>query len=219
MEKYFNVLRKVELFSGIEPSELDRLLLCMSAKTVSCKKGEAVLELGQALRHLGIVLGGEVQVIKEDYYGNRNILAHFREGELFGESFACAQTNSLPVSVIAAANSEILFIEVARLTNPCPTACGFHVALIQNLLCVVARKNIVLTQKMEITSKRTTREKLLAYLSAQAQAAGSSHFFIPFNRQELADYLGVERSAMSAELSKMRGEGILKTRKNEFELL
>ncbi len=219
MKINLDLMQKIELFGGISASELDILLKCLSVKTLPFKKGDVVLELGQPLNKIGIVISGEVQVVKEDYYGNRNILAHFCESEFFGESFACVQVKALPVSVIASVDSEILFIDVARLTAPCSAACGFHITLIQNFLRAVSKKNIALTQKIEITSKRTTREKLLSYLSAQAQAAGESRFVIPFSRQDLADYLGVERSAMSAELSKLRNEGVLKAHKNEFELL
>lgn len=219
MKKYLDVLKTVKLFKGIEESNLLPLLSCLSAKAVQYEKDQTVFFSGESIEQFGIVLSGQVQTVQDDYYGNRNILVKIDEGNLFGESFACAGIKILPVSVITSAESELLFIDCRRLAAPCAKACGFHSRLIQNMLGIVSLKNISLTQKIEFTSKRTTREKLLAYLSAIAREAGNSRFSIPFNRQELADYLSVERSAMSAELSKLRNDGILRFHKNQFELL
>lgn len=218
MNHYSNVLKTVPLFKGIGEADLQLLLSCLSAKAVYFEKGQTVFSSGESIEKFGIVLSGQVQVVQDDYYGNRSIIAKTGSGNLFGESFACAETKTLPVSVITTAESEILFIDCHRLSVPCTKACGFHSRLIQNMLNIVSMKNIALTQKIEFTSKRTTREKLLAYLSAEAKKAGSCHFVISFNRQELADYLSVERSAMSAELSKLRDAGVLKFNKNQFEL-
>ncbi|SMC63346.1 Crp/Fnr family transcriptional regulator [Papillibacter cinnamivorans] len=219
MKNYMSVLKTVQLFKGIEESDLQPLLSCLSAKAIQYGKGQTVFSSGERIERFGIVLSGEVQVVQDDYYGNRSILAKIDIGNLFGESFACAEMKTLPVSVITTTESELLFIDCHRLAVPCAKACGFHSRLIQNMLSIVSMKNISLTQKIEFTSKRSTREKLMAYLSAEAKKAGSSRFCIPFNRQELADYLSVERSAMSAELSKLRDDGVLKFHKNQFELL
>ena len=219
MEKYLDVLKTANLFRDIDESDLLRLLSCLSAKSNHYEKGQTVFFSGESIEQFGIVLSGQVQIIQDDYYGNRSILAKIDTGGLFGESFACAKINTLPVSVIATTGSELLFIGCHKLASPCGKACGFHGKLIQNMLDIVSMKNIFLTQKIEITSKRTTRKKLLAYLSAEAKKSGSSRFSIPFNRQELADYLSVERSAMSAELSKLRDDGILFFHKNQFKLL
>jgi len=219
MKNYLDVLKTVKLFKDIDESELQPLLSCLCAKTAYYEKGQTVFSSGERIERFGLVLSGQVQIIQDDYYGNRSILANIGPGILFGESFAFAEIKMLPVSVITTTESELLFIDCHRLAVPCATACGFHGRLIQNMLNIVSMKNIALTQKIEFTSKRTTREKLLAYLSAEAKKAGSSHFCIPFNRQELADYLSVERSAMSAELSKLRDDGVLSFHKNQFELI
>lgn len=219
MKKYLDVLKTVNLFRDIEESELEPLLSCLSAKEAHYEKGQTVFFSGESIERFGIVLSGQVQVVQDDYYGNRSILAKIGSGHLFGESFACAEIETLPVSVITTAESELLFIDCRRLAVPCAKACDFHSKLIRNMLNIVSIKNISLTQKIEFTSKRTTREKLLAYISTEAKKAGSSRFSITFNRQELADYLSVERSAMSAELSKLRDDGVLKFHKNQFELL
>ena len=219
MKNYTDVLKTVRLFKGIEEADLQPLLSCLAAKSVRFEKGQTVFSIGERIEKYGIVLSGQVQVVQYDYYGNRSNLVKIDIGNLFGESFACAEIKTLPVSVITMSESELLFIDCHRLAVPCAKACGFHSKLIQNMLNIVSMKNISLTQKIEFTSKRTTREKLLAYLSAEAKKSGSSHFCIPFNRQELADYLSVERCAMSAELSKLRNDGVLKFHKNQFDLL
>lgn len=219
MKKYLDILKSVDLFKGIKESEMEPLLTCLSAQRAHYEKGQTVFFSGEGIDHFGIVLSGQVQIVQDDYYGNRSILANIGTGSLFGESFACAEIKMLPVSVITTTESELLFIDCRRLAVPCTRACGFHSRLIQNMLNIVAMKNVSLTQKIEFVSKRTTREKLLSYLSAEAKKAGDSQFSIPFNRQELADYLSVDRSAMSAELSKLRDDGVLNYRKNKFELL
>lgn len=219
MRNYLEILKMSDLFKGINDSEITPLLSCLFAKEKHYKKGETIFLSGETIYVFGILLSGQVQVIKDDYYGNRSILANFGKGHLFGESFACAEIKAIPVSVISTSESQVLFIDCRKLSFPCSKACSFHSKLIHNMLNIISRKNISLIQKIEFTSKRTTREKLLAYLSAQAQKAHSSQFNIPFNRQELADYLSVDRSAMSAELSKLRDDNILKFHKNQFELL
>jgi len=212
-------LKTVKLFEDIKEADLQPLLSCLSARMVHYNSGQTIFLSGESIKQFGIVLSGQVNVVQDDYYGNRSILARIDVGNMFGESFACAEAETLPVSVIATTESEILFIDCHRLSSPCANACSFHSRLIQNMLRIVSMKNIDLTQKIEFTSKRTTREKLMAYLSAEAKKAGSNKFSIPFNRQELADYLSVERSAMSAELSKLKNDNVLKFHKNEFELL
>jgi len=219
MKNYLDLLKTVKLFQGIEESNMQPLLSCLCAKVIHYEKWQTVFFSGESIGKFGIVLLGQVEVVQDDYYGNRSILAKIDIGNLFGESFACAEIKTLPVSVITTTESELLFIHCHRLAVPCAKACDFHSRLIQNMLRIVSMKNIALTQKNEFTSKRTTREKLMAYLSAEAKKAGGSRFTIPFNRQELADYLSVERSAMSAELSKLRDDCVISFHKNQFELL
>ena len=219
MEKYFEVVKQCFLFDGIEDSNLRASLDCLMAVQRSYKKSEFVFSAGDAVKYVGVVLSGSVHILQEDYWGNRTILAHISPGGLFGEAFSCAEIDNLPVNVIAAEKSEILLIDYKRIISTCSSACVFHMALIKNMMKMLAQKNIMLTQKMEIITHRTTRERLLAYLSAQAIKAGKSRFTIPFNRQQLADYLSVERSAMSTELSHMQSDGLIRTDRSEFELL
>lgn len=219
MKEYHTILSKVELFDGIEETDYEAILSCLSAKAVRYEKNQTVFLKGDNVIQVGIILSGQVQVIKEDYYGNRSIMAKLDQGALFGETFICADIKKLPVSVFTTAESNILFIDYHRLIHTCTNTCAFHSRLIYNMLGIVARKNIMLNQKIEFMTKRTTREKLLAYLAAEAQKAGSGSFTIPYNREGLADYLSVDRSAMSAELGRMRDDGLIRFQKNNFTLL
>lgn len=219
MNKYYDVLRKCTLFNNISDKNLLSMLTCLNAKVFHFNKGETIIEEGSSARDVGIVLSGSVQIIKIDFYGNRSIISKIESAQLFGESFACADISSVPVSVIASENSEIMLIDCKRITKTCCNACEFHNQIIINLLQIMAMKNILFNQKAEITSKRTTREKLLAYLEQQAKINNSNSFSIPFDRQELADYLEVDRSGLSAEISKLRKEGLLECKKSNFRLI
>ena len=213
------LLRNCALFEGIRSEDLLPMLGCLGAKAVSAAKNQVIFQEGDPAHSLGIVLTGSVQVIREDYYGNRSILARIGPAGLFAESFACAGVASLPISVVAVENSTVLLIDSRRITLTCQNACGFHSQMIFNMMKVVASKNLLLNQKLEIISKRTTREKLMAYLLHQAKLHGSDTFTIPYDRQALADYLEVERSAMSAEISKLRKDGIIECDRSTFHLL
>ena len=160
-----------------------------------------------------------MQLVRVDYYGNRSILTSIEPPQLFGEAFACAGLDSVPVDVIAAEDTDILLTDAMHIARPCENACAFHRQMTLNLLQIVARKNLVLHRKIEITSKRSTREKLMTYLLLQAKKAGSSTFTIPYDRQELADYLGVERNGLSTEIGKLRNEKVLECRRSTFTLL
>lgn len=213
------VLSRCMLFDQIRSEDWPGMLRCLGARIVQVEKNRFVFREGDPANYVGIVLEGSVQMVREDYFGNRSILARIGEAGLFGESFACSDTAEFPVSVVAVEDSTVMIIDSRRISATCSNACGFHNRMIFNMLKVVANKNLVLNQKIEITSKRTTREKLLAYLLFQAKQHGSDTFTIPYDRQELADYLEVERSAMSAELSKLRKDGVLECTKSTFRLL
>lgn len=219
MKEIIPVLQKSALFAGIEPGDIFGLLGCLGAKKAAYKKNQAVFLEGDRADHVGIVLTGAVQMSRDDLHGNRSILGRAEPAEVFGESYAFANVAGLPVNVVAEEDSQILLIDSSRITRSCSNACGFHNRLIRNLLQIVSQKNIHFHQKLEITAKRSTREKLLAYLYSQEKLHGSRSFTIPFDRQELADYLGVERSAMSAEISKLRKDGIIECSRSHFTLL
>ena len=213
------ILTRCVLFEGIDHAELSGLLDCLGARVSSYRRNQAIFSEGDPADYVGIVLSGAAQIEQEDFYGNRSILARIGPGELFGESYACAGMAVLPVNIIAVEDCRVMLIDCRRITTSCSNACGFHNQMIHNLLRVVANKNLIFHQKIEITSRRSTREKLMAYLLHQAKLHGSSEFTIPYDRQALADYLGVERSAMSAEISKLRRDGIIECDKSRFRLL
>ena len=219
MEKYLKILKKCPLFAEIEEENLLRMLSCLGAKVVSFDKKYTVFAEGSPAKYIGIMLSGSAQIIQVDYYGNRSILSEVSAPEVFAEAFACAEVDALPVTVIANDPCDIMLIECDHILHTCSNNCGFHQKLIFNLMKDLASKSILFHQRIEITSKRTTREKLLTYLLMQAKAAGRDSFDIPFDRQELADYLEVDRSGLSAEISKLRREGVLDSNKNHFVLL
>ncbi len=218
MDDYLPVISRSPLFKGILGNEIEAMLQCLNAQTKSFKKGAYLFRVGETTTTMGMVLEGSVRLEKEDYWGNRTILASIGPGQLFAEVYACEPELPFDLNVIAAKVSVILLMDVRRVTTLCTSACEFHTRLVRNLLASVAKRAYTLTRKIEHTSKRSTREKLLSYLSDQAENAKSNTFSIPFNRQELADYLSVDRSAMSAELSKMRKEGIVDFDKNRFTI-
>lgn len=219
MNRHYDLLKRSPLFANIEGDGLFALLGCLGTVEKRYKKGETVFSEGEKATHVGIVCRGEVQTERIDYDGNRTIVSNATRGDLFGEAFACAEVEQLPVSVIATEDTDVLLFDCRHITRTCCKACAFHQQIIFNLLKITAQKSIQLHQRAEIISHRTTREKLLAYLNQQAKQAGSRAFIIPFDRQALADYLEVDRSGLSAEISKLRKENILKSVKNEFELL
>ena len=219
MPDNYEVLAACPLFEGVSRQDMEAMLQCMQACIIDMPKGGAVFRVDGPAEYVGILLSGGVRVFRDDFDGNRAIQATIQPGELFGETFACAGIARLPVSVEADQSSRVLLIRLKRIIETCPSACGFHNRVVLNLLKVVAAKNLLLNRKLEIVSRRTTREKLMAYLSFQARAAGSNHFAIPFDRQGLADYLGVDRSALSAEIGKLRREGVLESDRSAFTLL
>ncbi len=217
-EQSLEALQACTLFEGMSKEETFKLLHCLAAAEKTCRKGEVIFASGISPQHIGVVLQGQLHVEQNDYWGNRAILAQLGRGDLFGEAFCFAGTKKLPVDVVVVKAGKILLIDHTKITNQCQNACVFHAGLIQNMLRVLAQKNVALTGKVETVTQRTTKNKLLAYLSAEARRQGGQTFTIPFNRQELADYLSVDRSAMSAELSKMQKEGLLTFYKNVFTL-
>lgn len=216
MEKYLPILRTVALFQKISDSDILAMLTCLSATVKKFPKYQIVFLAGTAVTDIGIILSGSVHLIKEDPFGNSTILSEISPGHLFAEAFSCAKKESLPITVVAAEESEILFINYKRVITSCSSACLFHSKLIENMLWVLANNNIFLQEKIQLISRKSTREKLLAYLHDESQKRGGKVFMIPFNRQQLADYLCVDRSAMSNELSKLQQEGILSYHKSSF---
>lgn len=218
MEKYFAVLSANPLFAGIGQEDLTSLMYCLAARVEKFPKGAPVFLEGDPAAFIGFVLEGAVQIVWDDLYGNRSLLVQAERGELFGEAYAAAGIDTMPLSGYAVQDSQIMWLECRRMLTVCTNACGFHSMLVKNLLQVVAQKNLLLSRKVRFMSQKTTREKLMAYLLDQAKQKNALEFTIPLDRQALADFLGVERSAMSAELSKLRRAGVLDSKGSWFRL-
>ena len=218
MEQHLFVLRNTPFFQGMTDGEIRSVLHCVSATVVSKAKDEYIFRVGDCTEHMGLVLSGSVLVVQEDLWGHRNIVDRVGIGEYFAEPFAATAGAVLNVSVIATEDSEIMLLNMSRLMQTCPTACAHHNKLVRNLVSVMAQKVLSLNNKITHMGKRSTREKLLSYLSSESIRQGKLSFDIPYDRQQLADYLCVERAAMSAEISKLQKEGHFKTVRNHFEL-
>ena len=218
MEKYISVLEKCPLFQEIKEEQILQMWKHFDSRVAYFQKNQSVLREGDKTRFMGIVLTGQVQVVRVDFWGNRSIVTHIEQGELFGESFVWAGVERMPVDVVASEETEVLLIDCLKMKQNFAKSGGAYGQIVFNLLKITASKNLFFNQKIEITSKRTTREKLMAYLQLQAKRVGSNQFTIPYNRQELADFLQVERSGLSMEISKLRKEGIIDNQKNHFTL-
>ena len=218
MKDFVPVLKKTRLFSGVGDEEISTMLSCLGASLFTYKKGDYVLRQGEHLSNILVLVEGSLHIQRDDYWGNRSILGHIGIGEIFGEAYAAPDSGTLLNDVIAVEDSAVYFFDVKRVISTCSSACHFHTMVVQNLFFAISEKNRTLVQKLDYLSRRTTREKLISYLSEEAKKQNSPRITIPFNRQQLADYLSVDRSAMSSELGRMRDEGLLEFEKNRFRL-
>jgi len=205
------------LFKNLDEPVIRTLLGCIAPEEKEYRKDQYVFNEEDNFNFIGIVLAGALHLIRDDYWGNRNILARFEPPDVFGEAFVCAGLPKTPVSLLAAEKSKVMLLDFGRVITTCSNACAFHTLLIRNMLSNLAQKNLTLMEKIGHITQRSTREKLLSYLHSFAER-GESVIEIPFNREELAAYLAVERSAMSAELSRMRADGLIEFNKNKFIL-
>jgi len=219
MKEYISLLTRCALLERIAPGELLRMLECLGAQLLHFAKGSSILRQGDPARSFGLLLSGSAQIIRGDVHGSHDVIAAIQPGELFAEALACAALDALPVNVVAQSDCVVLMFSHSRVMQGCPRGCVAHSQLVTALLRLISQKNLQLNQKLEIVMQRTTREKLMAYLELQSRACGSRRFTIPFDRQGLADYLGVERSAMSTELNRLKKEGRIDFHKAVFELL
>lgn len=206
------------LLKGISPEEQEKLLKCVGAKIRKYKKGEPILRAGDPVNSVSILISGSAQIYADDYYGNRTVIAALRRNELFAEAYAASGTLEIPVNVIATEDSEILEIPYQKLVTPCVNVCEMHYVIMRNLISILAEKTLFLSRRMRLLSKHTIREKLWEYLLSESRAQKSDTVRIPFSREELADYLAADRSALSRELGKMRDERLLEYHKNVFRL-
>jgi len=206
------------LFSEIEYKDLKRIYNCLATREKSFERDSFIFHTGDEVKFVYYILSGSVHIISEDFWGNRSIIETMYSETLFGEAYVFSEMENQLVSVIAAENSVLLEISPSSLFETCTRNCECHSRLIRNVLSIVSKKIVLLTEKTEHIMRRTTREKILSYLSNRAQREKKNAFYIPYSRQQLADYLCVDRSALSHELSKLQAEGVIKYHKNFFEL-
>lgn len=218
MKKYIPVLKKTQLFAGIGEEEIEAMLGCLQAAAYTYKKGEYVVRQGERMSSISVLIDGSLHIQRDDYWGNRSIINHVEEGEMFGEAYIAPESGAFPNDVVAERDSTVISFDIKKMLTTCSSSCRFHSAVVQNLCFAISEKNRKLMQKLGYMSRRSTREKLISYLSDEAKKNKSGSFSIPFNRQQLADFLSVDRSAMSNELSKMRDEGLISFEKNRFIL-
>lgn len=218
MERYLHAIQKSSLFAGLDEPETGAMLDCLGATLKSYPKGACVLAQGETVTRLMVLAQGRLHIQRDDYWGNRSIVSEILPGEMFGEAYLTPGSGALMNDVMAVESSTVCFLDATPLLSAHPPACRFHWLAARNLLFVLSEKNRRLVGRLGIATRRATRDRLIAFLSDQARRQGSSAFEITFNRQQLADYLCVDRSAMSHELCKMRDEGLLRFHKNHFEL-
>lgn len=219
MKSYIPILKRTKLFTGVVEDEIAAMLGCLQARSGTYKKGEYVFRQGEYLNNITVLVEGNLYIQRDDYWGNRSIISEIGIGEMFGEAYAAPGSGPLMNDVVAAQDSTVIFFDVGKVLTVCSSACKFHSMVVQNLFFAISEKNRRLMQKLGHMEKRSTREKLISYLSEEAKKQKSGTFTIPFNRQQLADFLSVDRSAMSNELCKMRDDGLLVFEKNRFTLL
>lgn len=211
-------ISKTPLFEGIKEDDIKNILKCLSAKERKFKKGEIILYAGDEVSNIGIVESGSVNIVINFYHGYSQILGHVEKGEMFAENYAAIPHKKLICDAVASENSEILFINFDKLINLCDENCTYHRRLLNNLLKIFAQKSLNLSSRMLHTGSWRLKDRIISYLTEQAIVNDKLEFYIPFNRQELSDYLGVNRSALSAELSKLKKSGIIDYKKNYFKL-
>lgn len=219
IDKFIPVLKRTKLFSGIGEEEIGLMLNCLQARVNSFTKGEYIFRQGEYIQDVAILVSGSLHMQKDDYWGNHSIINVINCGEMFCESYVTPDSYAILNDIVAVEDSVVIFFNINRILTSCSSACKFHTLVIQNLFFAISDKNRKLMQKISHISKRTTRDKLMSYLSEESKKHNNSTFEIPFNRQQLADFLSVDRSAMSNELGKMRDDGLLIFDKNKFTLL
>ena len=213
-----DLLKKSILFKGMTDPERDECLLTLNAHRKSYKKGDTILHAGNLTDQMGMVLSGSVTIESNDMWGNRTILSHVGTGQFFAEAYALLPEEVMLVDVVAKENCQVLFLHIGNMISKMQRA-AWSQKLYRNLLLISLHKNLTLSGRSFHTAPKSARGRILAYLNTVSLKKHSTEFDIPFDRQQLADYLNLERTNMSKELTRMRREGIIECRKNHFKLL
>ena len=219
MKQYLPQIMRCPLFENMEQEVVLTMMKCFGGRIVTAQKDDLIFAQGSRIQWFGVVLHGSIQIIRGDIHGAHTIIEMVEQGDMFAEVLAWAGIKNLPCNIVASTDCVLLLMDYDRVSSPCKLGCPVHFGMISSLLQLVSQRNLLLNQKLEIVMKRTTREKLLAYLRHQSQKHPGDSFVIPFDRQSLADFLGVERSAMSTELNKLKRDGLIDFERNVFTLL
>lgn len=218
MEKYFNQIKNSPLFFGMNEDELRGILECFNARIKSFESGEMIIRQSDVITNLYLVLEGGVNIEKDTYWGRRIIITKLGVNDNIAMSFVASKAVESTIDAVAAQDTKLLVLNYEKCTSMCQNACARHKVLINNMFEILAKENLELLQKIENVSQKSIRDKLLTYLSNEARKNKNNSFEIPFNRQDLADYLNIDRSAMSFELSKLQKEGMIEYDRNRFLL-
>lgn len=218
MQPYLNEIKEHPLFEGIIAEDLSAMLHCLGSYTRTYKKGEIVILTEQTVNCVGIILKGKIHMVKENADGTQALLVQMQKGELFGETFACGSNKSSKVTFVTVTSCRVLLLPFHKILHICSSSCVFHHRMVENMVRLICEKNVQLMEKVEVSSRKTLREKILTYLMLQSEKQGKKEFTIPLGRIELAEYLCADRSALSRELRKMEEEGIINYEKNTFRL-
>ena len=213
----FLYLKRSVLFEGLSRPEIEQMLPCLDPKLQHFEKGSVIYRRVTVHRHLGLILKGDVRIEHIDAWGHITLLAIMEQGKTFGEANSVTD-DALAADYIADQDCQILFLNVKKLMTPCPKGCPNHRLVASNLTRLLAQRNLELSRRAFVTGPRSIRSRVMGYLSLAGHAYGTSEFSIPYNREQLARYLGVDRSALSAELSRMADDGLIEFKKNRFKL-
>lgn len=213
-----DILLRSVLFAGIRKEDLPHLLSCLKVRKKTYEKGEWIFDSGQKMTHIGLILHGSAKIVRFDFWGNRHIISPLLESDVFGESYAADQSTGM-VGIQADEQTAVLLMNPDKILSMCQSACSFHARLIRNLVLLLAKRNRILNEKLTVVTQPSLRDKILAYLQAESLRQHRSYFDIPFDRQQLADYLNADRSALSSELSRLKKDGIIDYQKNHFHLI
>lgn len=219
MKEYIPILKKTRLFENISEEDILSMLDCLKAEKKEYKKDEFIVSAGDTVTKIAVLLKGRLHIIKDNYWGMRSLINVVDAGDMFLESFAAEGGEKIFYDVVCEKDSTALFLDISKMLTVCKGGCSFHSDTVKNLFFAVSEKNRELTSRLNILSGRTTREKLMDFFSKAALKSGKNTFTVPFDRQQMADYLFCERSALSRELCKMRDEGLISFDKNRFTLL
>ena len=205
------------IFKGMSDSEADAAMKALAAAEHSFAKDAIILHAGDTTDVMGLVLEGSVRIESNDVWGNRTILSHVEAGQVFAETYALLKDEPLLVDAVANQDSRVLLLNMGSIGRANDSS-AWRLRLISNMLSISMQKNLMLSGRIFHTSPKSIRGRVMSYLNSISLQTGSSEFDIPFDRQQLADYLNVERTALSKELGKMQSDGLIRVRKNHFKL-